>query len=170
VSNLSLRPLTLKEANGMVASLHRHHKPVVGHRFSIGCFSGDELVGAAIIGRPVARMLNDGYTAEVNRLVTNGHKNACSMLYSAAWRAWSAMGGTRIVTYILMSETGTSLIAAGWEMDGLTSKHSSGWAVPSRQRQRANHDDEIKQRWVKQRTDLRIITLKVDPQKEARET
>lgn len=133
----------------MVSNLHRHSKPVVGHRFSIGCFSGDELVGAAIVGRPVARMLNDGYTAEVNRLVTNGEKNACSMLYSAAWRAWKAMGGKRIVTYTLMSEPGTSLVAAGWEKTGETAAHVGGWGRDNRPRERAPHDDEPKQRWEK---------------------
>lgn len=33
---LSIRPLTLKQANAYVAAHHRHNKPVVGHRFSIG--------------------------------------------------------------------------------------------------------------------------------------
>lgn len=133
----------------MVAELHRHHKPVVGHRFSIGCFDGDKLVGAAIVGRPVARMLNDGYTAEVNRLVTNGHANACSMLYGACWRAWKAMGGRRIITYILDSEPGTSLTASGWELTGTTAARKGGWGRDARPRERAPHDDEAKQRWEK---------------------
>jgi hypothetical protein len=48
---LTLRPLTLAQANDLVAQFHRHHKPMAGHRFSIGAFPGDRLVGAAIVGR-----------------------------------------------------------------------------------------------------------------------
>lgn len=43
-------PLTLKQANALVADLHRHHKPVHAHRFSIGAMKDDRLVGAAITG------------------------------------------------------------------------------------------------------------------------
>ena len=79
---MNLVPLTLAAANDFVAAHHRHHRPVVGHRFSIGAQDGGVLVGAAIVGRPVARHLDDGFTAEVTRLVTDGTKNACSMLYA----------------------------------------------------------------------------------------
>lgn len=97
---------------------HRHHKPVVGHKFSIGCSDGEKIVGVAIVGRPVARHLDDGWTLEVNRLCTDGTRNACSMLYAAAWRAARAMGYKRLVTYILESESGVSLKAAGWRCVG----------------------------------------------------
>jgi hypothetical protein len=40
-------PLTLKQANTLVDRLHRHHKPVVGHRFSIGAEVDGNLVGAS---------------------------------------------------------------------------------------------------------------------------
>ena len=115
---LEIVPITLAEANAFVAQHHRHHKPVVGHKFSIGCSSGDHIVGVAIVGRPVARYLDDGWTLEVNRLCTDGTKNACSMLYAAAWRAARAMGYKKIVTYILETESGTSLKAAGWKCVG----------------------------------------------------
>ena len=89
---IELCPLTLKEANAYVEQHHRHHGPVVGHKFSIGLSDGEKIVGVAIVGRPVARHLDDGWTLEVNRLCTDGTRNACSMLYSAAWRAARAMG------------------------------------------------------------------------------
>jgi hypothetical protein len=108
-------PVSLKDANAFVAKYHRHHKPVVGHKFSIGLELDGEIVGVAIIGRPVARHRDDGRTMEVTRLCTNGAKNACSKLYAAAWRACRAMGYTRLGTYILDSESGTSLRAAGWK-------------------------------------------------------
>lgn len=115
---LNICPMTLKEANAFVEQNHRHHKPVVGHKFSIGCTDGEKIVGVAIVGRPVSRHLDDGWTLEVNRLCTDGTKNACSMLYAAAWRAAKAMGYKRLVTYILESESGVSLKAAGWKCVG----------------------------------------------------
>lgn len=115
---LEICPMTLKEANAYVEQHHRHHKPVVGHKFSIGCSDGEKIVGVAIVGRPVARHLDDGWTLEVNRLCTDGTRNACPMLYAAAWRAARAMGYKRLVTYILESESGVSLKAAGWKCVG----------------------------------------------------
>lgn len=115
---LELCPISLKEANLFVAENHRHHKPVVGHKFSIGCTNGEKIVGVAIVGRPVSRYLDDGKTLEVNRLCTDGTRNACSILYAAAWRAAKAMGYKRMVTYILESEDGASLRAAGWRCTG----------------------------------------------------
>ena len=38
-------PLTLKEANAFVAQYHRHHRPVVGHKFSIGAARGERAGG-----------------------------------------------------------------------------------------------------------------------------
>ena len=116
---LTLRPVSLAEANAFVALHHRHHKPVTGHRFSIGCTEDGQLVGVAIVGRPVSRYLDNGLTLEVNRLCTDGTKNACSMLYAAAWRAARAMGYQKIITYILDTENGASLRAAGWTCAGI---------------------------------------------------
>lgn len=117
---LKLAPVTLKEANAYVARLHRHHRPTVGHKFSIGCKRPDgTLAGVAIVGRPVSRYLDDGLTLEVNRLCTDGEKNACSMLYAAAARAARAMGYEKIITYILDTEDGASVRAAGWTCAGL---------------------------------------------------
>ena len=118
VDMLELTPVSLKEANAFVALHHRHHRPVTGHKFSIGCLLNGELVGVAIVGRPVSRYLDDGFTLEVNRLCTTGAKNACSFLYGAAARAAAAMGYKRIITYTLESENGASLRASGWICQG----------------------------------------------------
>lgn len=116
---LELVPISLKEANAFVEQHHRHHKPVVEHKFSVAASNekGD-IVGVAIIGRPVSRYLDDGWTLEVNRLCTDGSKNACSFLYAAAWRAARNIGYKKLITYILDTETGTSLKAAGWKCVG----------------------------------------------------
>lgn len=129
---LEIVPITQKEANAFVAKHHRHHKPVVGSVFQVAVTKGDEVVGVAIVGRPVSRMLDDGWTLEVNRLCTTGEKNACSMLYAASWRAAKALGYKRLITYILNTEPGTSLVAAGWKCLGEAGGGS--WNVKSRPR------------------------------------
>ena len=115
---LKLIPMPLKEANAFVAEHHRHHKPVTGHKFSLGCTQDEQLVGVAIVGRPVSRYLDDGWTLEVNRLCSTGEKNVCSFLYGAAARAAKALGYGKIITYTLDTEPGASLRAAGWACAG----------------------------------------------------
>lgn len=112
--SLKLVHVELKEANDFIALHHRHHKRVVGHRFSVGVKQPEGLCGVAIVGRPGARMVDLSRCVEVTRLCTNGTKNACSMLYSACARAAAALGYERIQTYILDTESGISLIASGW--------------------------------------------------------
>lgn len=115
---IEIVPMTLREANEFVKQYHRHHRQTTGHKFSIGCSDGEKIVGVAIVGRPVSRYLDDGWTLEINRLCTDGTKNACSMLYAADWRAAKAMGYKKLITYILDTEPGTSLKAAGWKCVG----------------------------------------------------
>ena len=129
---LTVERLELAEANAFVREHHRHHPPVVGHLFSIGAALDGKIVGVVIVGRPVARLRDNGVTAEVTRLATDGTRNACSFLYGAAARAAFALGYKRIGTYILASEPGTSLTAAGWRLIGETPGRS--WSVPSRPR------------------------------------
>ena len=111
---LTLRPIDLSEARAFVQQHHRHNLPPPGHKFSIACYDGDRLCGVAIVGRPVARRLDDGLTLEITRDCTDGTYNACSMLYGACVRAARALGYKRIITYTLESEPGTSLKASGW--------------------------------------------------------
>lgn len=110
-----IRPIELVDANGYIQKHHRHHKPVVGHRFSLSAWKDGIMCGVAIVGRPVARNAgNPLEVVEVTRLCTDGTKNACSFLYSAAARVAKEMGYLKIQTYVLESEHGTSLKAAGW--------------------------------------------------------
>jgi hypothetical protein len=80
-------------------------------------------------------MWDDGQTAEVTRVATDGSRNACSALYSAAWRAARAMGYTRLITYTQSGEDGASLRAAGWRVIAHRPAHS-GWDRTSRPRGR----------------------------------
>lgn len=107
-------PVTLKVANSFVAEHHRHNKPVPGCVSVVGVTDGKKLRGVAVIGRPIARALDDGYTAEVRRCCTDGAPNACSMLYRAAWRAVKALGYRKLITYTLPEEGGASLRASGF--------------------------------------------------------
>jgi hypothetical protein len=131
----------------MVAALHRHHKPCAGHRFSLGVEHDGAIVGAAIVGRPVARLLDQYRIAEVNRLVTNGTKNACSILYAAAARVAREMGFEKIQTYILASEPGTSLVAAGWTKEAVSG--GGDWNRQTRSPRRTDQPMEPKERWAK---------------------
>jgi hypothetical protein len=143
---LCIVPLTLAEANAQVERLSRHHQPARGHRWSIGVEASGLLVGAAIAGRPVARMLDDGQTIEVTRLVSDGTPNVCSCLLGAMRRVARAMGYARIITYTLASESGTSLRAAGWTATTLATRVRH-WDTPARRRARQGHEDTPKVRW-----------------------
>ena len=127
-------PIELKAANEFVSRLHRHHAPVHRDKFRVAAIRDDgELCGVVQVGRPVSRNLDDGQTVEVVRLCTDGTRNACSFLYAKAASAAKALGYHRIITYILVTESGTSLKAAGWYYDGMTSGGS--WDRPSRRRE-----------------------------------
>jgi hypothetical protein len=135
---LTIVPLPLDEANQFVADHHRHHLPVVGAKFCLGVVADSEpscggvIVGVAIVGRPVARRLDDGWTLEVTRVATDSTKNAASCLYGACRRATFALGYRKLVTYTLASEPGISLRAAGWKVLGEVRGRS--WSCPSRPR------------------------------------
>ena len=132
---MKITPISFAEANAFVALHHRHHKPVPGSKFCVAVSAKDEVVGVAIVGRPVARHLDDGWTLEVNRCCTDGTRNACSMLYAAAWRAAKALGYTGLITYTMESEGGASLRGAGWRCLGkATTKPGQGWSVKTRPR------------------------------------
>ena len=143
-----IRPIELKDANAFVAQHHRHHKPVQGHRFSLQAIKNEKTVGVCIVGRPVARNAgNPLEVLEVTRLCTNGTPNACSALYSAAARVGKAAGYRRIQTYILQTETGTSLKAAGWTNEG--SAGGGQWKHTDGKPRRTDQPIEPKTRWAK---------------------
>lgn len=133
---MSLRvvPVRFRDACGFVEMWHRHHVPPVGCKFCIGVADEDDVLrGVAIVGRPVARHLDDGMTLEVTRTATDGTPNANSMLYGAAWKATKALGFRKLVTYTQAGETGASLRGAGWR-DIAERPARPGWTTPSRPR------------------------------------
>ena len=131
-SRMIIVPIFQKKAFDFIDRHHRHHKKPVGSVFQLAVAEDSDIHGVCVVGRPVARHLQDGFTLEVTRLCTTGEKNACSMLYSAAWRVAKNMGYRRLITYILSDEPGTSLKAAGWKLIG--ERGGGSWNAPSRSR------------------------------------
>jgi hypothetical protein len=144
---LQIEPVTFKTAKDFIAKHHRHHGPAQGWKFGIGVSRAAVLVGVVVVGRPVSRVLDDGYTVEVTRCCTDGTRNACSKLYGAAARAARELGYRRIITYTLEGEAGKSLAASGWMMTALTQGHRE-WSCPSRPRQPSAQTCP-KRRWEK---------------------
>lgn len=141
---LTVVPCTLREARAFVAAHHRHHQPPQGGLFAVACAAEGRVCGVAIVGKPVARMLADDFTAEITRLCTTGERNACSLLYASAWRAARALGYRRLVTYTLAEEGGASLRAAGWRCIG----EAGGGAWSRKDRPRVDtHPLQSKLRW-----------------------
>ena len=144
---LVICPITFREASDFVSEHHRHHPPPRGHKFSIGCCDENgRTVGVAMIGRPVARAYDDGWTLEVNRTCTDGTANVNSMLYGAAWRAAKALGYRRLITYTVESESGASLRAAGWKVIAKRAPRP-GWNTPSRLRMNTTKHDIQRSLW-----------------------
>lgn len=125
-------PVRLDEANAFVEKHHRHHKPVRGMKFCVGVTDGALVRGVAIVGRPVARGFDDGLTLEVNRVATDGTKNACSVLYGACRRVAFSLGYCRLITYTLPEEGGASLRGAGWKLLG--ARRGGSWHREGRPR------------------------------------
>lgn len=145
VKGLEIRPITFRAASEYITKHHRHHPATVGCKFCIGLFNEEKMVGCAVVGRPVSRRLDDGLTCEINRLCTDGTKNACSILYGASCRVAKAMGYKKIITYILESENGASLRASNFTCEGVaggthwTGARNKGQAIPK----------EMKTRWCR---------------------
>jgi hypothetical protein len=145
--SLHLVPVTLAQANEHVAAWHRHNAPVPGAKFCVGAADSDGILHAvAIAGRPVARHFDDGMTIEVVRVASDGHRNACSMLYGACQRAAFALGYRRVVTYTQADESGSSLRASGWSVIGERPARR-GWSAPSRPRDNDAYTSTARQLW-----------------------
>ena len=152
--SLSLQPISFAEACQFVRRHHRHHPPPVGWLFGTAVNDGQAVVGVAMVGRPVARHLNDGWTVEITRCCTDSTPHVASKLYAACWRAARALGYRRIVTYSLQTEPGTALIAAGYRtVYGLKGR---SWDCPSRPRVDTH---VVEDRWLWEAADDKPLPL-----------
>jgi hypothetical protein len=123
---MKLAPISIRDANLYVLHHHRHHRPPQGALFALAAEKDGQLVGVAIVGRPVGRGLQDGRTVEITRVATDGTPNACSFLYGRCRRAAAALGYERVATYTRQDESGSSPRAAGFEQIALLDARSWG--------------------------------------------
>jgi len=151
---LTVIPISLREANDFVSTYHRHNGRTArdGGKFAIGATTGEQIVGIAIVGRPIARMIDNGYTAEVTRTCTSPDaiKGTVSFLYSACWRICQAMGYQKLITYTLVTESGASLRGAGWTCIGQIKGHKNGWSSAGREREWQSIYAQPKFKWEKE--------------------
>jgi len=125
---LSTQPITIKNANDFIKSFHRHHRPTIRNsgRWALAALDRNkEFVGVVIAGNPVSASFMDGFTIELTRLCVkeNAPKGTCSFLLGKCCSIWRTMGGKRVITYTLESESGASLKGAGWTLAGTVKPH-----------------------------------------------
>lgn len=149
---LSVRPLTITAALAFVAEHHRRLPRCQGGMWAIGAERDGVLLGACVVGRPTARLLDDGRRLQVLRLAVvpgdasgSGQRGICSILYGAAARAARAMGASDLITYIHDDERGVSLRAAGWI--SMETTRGGQWSRRSRERA-ATVEPGPKVRWA----------------------
>jgi len=145
-------PITLREANDFIEQFHRHSGRTArdGGKFAIAAEVDGMVVGVAIVGKPLSRILAaDRFCAEVLRTCVSpdAPPNTNSFLYAACWRAWRAMGGRRLITYTLMTESGASLRGAGWRTIAECRGHKEGWTSAQRRREWKPIYGQQKLRW-----------------------
>ena len=142
---LAIRPCSLRQARAFVQEHHRHHDMPQGGLWAVALLRRGELVGVAIAGRPVSRMLEREGCCEIIRVcVLPGVPNGCSMLYGRCRRIAQAFGYVRVITYTLESESGASLRASGWQ--AVARSRGGSWSKPARPRL-DHHPLEAKVRW-----------------------
>lgn len=156
---MKFTPISLKDANAFVEKFHRHNKPVIRAKYQLGLLKDTELIGVGIVGRPVARALDNGKTLEVLRVcIKEGNPNACSKMYARLRRIAFLLGFEKVITYTLKSESQSSLKALKAVVEAETKPHS--WNCKSRPRQHQKIYDEPKLRWnLGVETDLSISPL-----------
>lgn len=148
---MTVVPMTLREANDFVEAFHRHNGRTSrdGGKFAIGASLSGNLVGVAIVDRPLSRVLDDSFTTEILRTCTtpNAPLGTNSFLYARCWRICQAMGGKRMLTYTLQTESGSSLKGAGWKIAAVSNGHKTGWQSNSRVRAWQPIYGQMKFRW-----------------------
>lgn len=129
---MRLQSITVKAAQKLVRSWHRHLPDIQGGLFAVAVADDDgEIVGVGIAGNP-ARVWQGTGRIVISRVATDGTGNACSMIYGALCRASKALGYSEAWTYTLPHEPGTSLRAAGFEEMGMSTGGNHGRKSRSR--------------------------------------
>lgn len=145
--SLQLMPIDQATAQAFVRQYHRHHDAPRGDLWRHSIVDSVGVVqGVCIVGRPVARALDDGLTVEATRVcVRDDVPNGCSMLLGAARQQAIIQGYRRGLTTILDVESGSSLKASGWEF--LWDFDPEHWDRPGRPRKSRPDEEHAKQVW-----------------------
>lgn len=155
--NLKVTPTTIKKANEFVKEHHRHHRPTTNNtgRWALSAYDNSgSLVGVIIAANPISPFLMDGYTLELTRVCVSekAPKGTCSFLISRCCKIWKEMGGRKVITYTLSTESGSSLKGAGWKEAGKVKPHKR-WTNRNRVDGKSREDLTIysleKIRWEK---------------------
>ncbi len=112
-----MHPCTIGEALRFCDAHHAHHDPPLTGLCAVGVLDVQRraLCCVAILARPISRMLDaDPFVAEVTRVASDRTPHAASMALAAITRAAFVLGYTRLVSYLLLGEAGTTYRAAGW--------------------------------------------------------
>lgn len=145
-------PLILREANDFVEQWHRHSSRTSndGGKYAIGLEHDGVLVGVAIVGRPIAQLLQVEGAAELLRLCTSPTcpKGGGSKLHARARRIWQLMGGTKLHTYTLAKESGATMRGAGLAAPAAIVRPRQWPSTEERPRAPRPIADEPKVRWI----------------------
>jgi hypothetical protein len=89
--DMHTRSISLREATEFLAAHERAYKEPAEPICAIGVADGDQLHGAAILGRL------DNDTAALAHIYVDGSFQGYSLLYGACWRALKALGYKKTV-------------------------------------------------------------------------
>lgn len=140
-------PITKNDARAFIERHHSHHNAPIQAIMWAAVEFKDQVVCVGCLERPKARVTaSSTKTVEITRVASDGSaKNAASKCIAHISRAALALGYTRLISFTLLGEAGTSYRAAGWRVTGLTPPRK-GWSSSGRPRARAQQKG-AKVRW-----------------------
>lgn len=149
-----VRPISVKEAMRVCASVHRRHPNMRGALWALALVDDTNVVGIATVGRPPRMLQKACERLVVTRVAVmdlpdiGEHANSgCSMLYGRCARVARLMGATDMWTYLHEDEPGISLKAAGWICDGHVTDDESHDRPSRRRPNAASAKSGRKTRW-----------------------
>jgi hypothetical protein len=115
--DLELKSINLKAAREFCRIHHSYAKPPVGALFAVGTEHENILRCVAIVGRPISSSLDDGKTAEVIRLISDGATfNAASFTLRNAAKAAFALGYCHVISYTDKRTEAAAFRSAGFNI------------------------------------------------------
>lgn len=131
-----VRQISWKSARRMIEQHHYLRYAPCGHKFSLGIYAGEQLIGVMIFGRPVARKEDQENTLELTRMfLYDSPKNSESRSLSLAEK-WIRKNRheTRLIAYSdpEVGHKGIIYRAANWRYVGMSRLWSWSKSRPNR--------------------------------------